>query len=82
MQLPARLCAAAGGLAAPHLLQHVGAPAPGRLDLQDLGAPLLGPLLGHNLSLEQHNSAIYPGPLLPERFQPPFEALGVHASYV
>ena len=45
VQLSAGPGAAAGGLAALHFLQHVRASASGRLDHQDLGAPLLGPLL-------------------------------------
>ena len=53
---------------APHILQHIGAPAPGWLDPQDIGTPLLGPL-----------QSIDPGPLLPELCQHLFEALGVHA---
>ena len=67
VQLPAGPGAAACWLAAPDLLQHVGAPATGRLDLQDLGTLLPGPLLGVELGLKLLNLFIDPGPLLPER---------------
>ena len=58
VQLSAGPGAAAGGVAALHFLQHVR--ASGRLALQDLGALLLGPLLGLNLGFELLNGAIYP----------------------
>ena len=82
MQLSAGPGAAAGGLAALHLLQHIRAPAPGRLDLQDLAALLPRPLLGIELSFKLINLGIDPGPLLPGPFQLPSEPLEFMLSYV
>lgn len=79
VQLSAGPGAAAGGLAAFHFLQHIGAAASGRLHLQDLGALLPVPLQDTEQGFKLFNLGIDPGPLLPERFQLPFEALGVHA---